>query len=901
MLAALLLLGGWAGFQLAGEMGQQGTESSDSRLTADRNAATPNGSRAAARLPSANVSASAGAVSLSNSQHNPLMQVVTGKMTLTALPVDRPSVRFNGHRFGFDPDAPMALAECQRRLGEGSNVVALLGLTVQPGPQIRTELTARGVDLLDYVPNNGWIARVRGNREPSLDARLFLFRHLDASLRIQAAFREPAVSRSDVAVYVHPASDRPVTGILGTLVNAGFSGLTTVAVGDRTHLAGTIAAHRLPEFLRLASTQPDTLWIEPGRGARVLNAKAGRTTQSGAYDGTTPFFERGIFGNNQVIAICDTGLDVDSCFFRDAAGRLPPANRLGGLNVDWSMRKVIAADFLDPDDHPEDPLAWDNHGHGTAVACTAAGASLYDPWNPQADNGMAPGARLIIQDAGFRDLEACAELPGLGCPVTNFYPALLQAVAQGATIHNNSWGDLEGAPEPNIYSQTCRELDLVTWSNKQFLVVCAAGNSYLSDTVGSPSTAKNGVSVAAALSGISEGRVAGFSSRGWASDGRFKPDLTAPGHNLRTAASDGDLTTENCYRANRSGTSFAAPVVAGLAALVRDYFAQGFYPTGNPVTANQWPGVSAAVVKAVLINASAPMSLATAPPPSRDQGWGRVNLSQTLRLSSDEPALLAIDQSPGFAQSPVFPYRTYLRLTGTNLPLKVTLVWSDYPAAPGADLHLVNDLDLRVRTPRLAMKGNRLLNGQSVPGGDYDRLNNVEQVEWTPDQAEIVELSVWAHRIVVGPQDFALIASGDFEAIAPSLDEDADGLPDFWELWHVGNLDPLPQDDPDGDGATNAAEFAANTDPTNADSVARLELARREPMGMTLRMKVSEGRQYVLESSVGSPLGPWFTVSEPALMGDPMGEATMVLTNHLPAHHTGLGPQFYRVRIDASH
>jgi hypothetical protein len=898
---ALLLLAGWTGFHLAERTSHRSAGVAGAQPATNSTALT-NGSRAAARLPQAN--ASARTVFHTNAPRSRLAPALGVSVAVVAPtpPSPPPSLRFNGHEFKFDPDAPAALAECQRRMGEESNIVALVGLTVKPSSKLREALASRGIDLLDYVPDNGWIARIHGTPEPSLDPRLFHFRPLDASLRIQAGWPERTTGRSDVPVYLHVVRDRPATGLLEALVGGGFERLTAVSVGDRTHLAGTIAAQRLPEFLRLASTHPDTLRIERGQRARLLNATAARTTQSGSYSGTTPFFERGIFGAGQVIAVCDTGIDVDSCFFRDPENQPPPMNRLGDLNVDETTRKVMATTFLDPVDDPGNPLAWDNHGHGTSVAGTAAGSSLYEPWDPDANNGMAPGARLIIQDAGYRPLDDCAELPGLGCPVTNYYPALLQAAAQGATVHNNSWGDQEGVFDQNIYTEACRELDLMTWSNKQFLIVCAAGNNAFNDTVGSPSTAKNGLSVAASLSGLSEGRVASYSSRGWASDGRFKPDVTAPGHNLRTAASDGDITTGNCYTTTQSGTSFAAPVVSGLAALVRDYFAQGFYPSGNPVTSHRWPDVSAALVKAVLINAAAPMSGATAPPPSRDQGWGLVNLSQTLRLASNQPALLAVDESPGFAAAPAFPFKTYLRLTATNQPLKVTLVWSDYPATPGADRHLVNDLDLRVRTPQVAMKGNRMSDGHSVTGGDYDRLNNVEQVEWTPDQPAIVEISVWAHQIVVGPQDFAIVATGDFTTISPEEDEDEDGLPDYWELWHFGHLSPQPGDDADADGASNAAEFAANTDPSDATSLAHLDIVSVAPDGLTLDLRVSEGRQYVLERRNGSsPADSWSAVSEPILIGDPIGEGSLHFITQAPAQETDEpGPWFYRVRVDAS-
>src|SRR5258708_17713397 len=105
-----------------------------------------------------------------------------------------------------------------------------------------------------------------------------------------------------------------------------------------------------------------------------------RSLQSGSTAGGTPLFDHGIHGEGQVIAILDTGLDYDNCFFAESDGSRPPINTgspasgYAWTNIDPTRRKVIAYDFLYSCDQfpgapgcedPSDPKAHDSQGHGT--------------------------------------------------------------------------------------------------------------------------------------------------------------------------------------------------------------------------------------------------------------------------------------------------------------------------------------------------------------------------------------------------------------------------------------------------------------------------------------------------------------------------------------------------------
>jgi hypothetical protein len=139
-----------------------------------------------------------------------------------------------------------------------------------------------------------------------------------------------------------------------------------------------------------------------------------------------------------------------------------------------------------------------------------------------------------------------------------------------------------------------------------------------------PATAKNVVAVGASTADCftffgptdCEGANLGFTSRGPATPGslRMAPMVTAPAFDLvgtpYTAAvavfrsNDNDNIGSTPLDAQLDegnfGSSYSAAYMTGAGAIIHDYFAQGFYPTGERVTDDRTPRLSGAFVKAAL-------------------------------------------------------------------------------------------------------------------------------------------------------------------------------------------------------------------------------------------------------------------------------------------------------------
>jgi subtilisin family serine protease len=239
----------------------------------------------------------------------------------------------------------------------------------------------------------------------------------------------------------------------------------------------------------------------------------------------------GITGKGVTVGFSDSGVDV---------GHPALKSSYRGGNDSW----------FDPWNHTRTPT--DPNGHGTHTAASAVGKGV----------GVAPGATWIGCANLARPLAnpayyvSClqfmlAPFPTGGDPFTDGEPA------KAADVLSNSWGCPveEGCAADTLTSA----VDALTAAG--IFVVAAAGNTGPHcGSVTDPLSNYDKTFTVGATDGA--GPIADFSSRGPVpGDADAKPDLVAPGVDVLSAWPGGSY-------AELSGTSMAAPQVAGVVALL---------------------------------------------------------------------------------------------------------------------------------------------------------------------------------------------------------------------------------------------------------------------------------------------------------------------------------------------
>ena len=432
-------------------------------------------------------------------------------------------------------------------------------------------------------------------------------------------------------------------------------------------------------------------------------------------------------------------------------------------------------------------LEW---GHGTHTSASIAGRRSVDGLvesNGVAD-GIAPSARLAFLDIGNAQGQ-------LKTPSDN--TILETGRSEGAKIHSASWG----AHSVTYYSSQAKNFDDFVYNNDDLLLVFAAGNDGGPDAPSSvdvPANAKNNIAVGATQSfgrDLERGQLgpaylAWFSSRGPTDDGRIKPDILAPGSFLLSAGArpsivgecDGnEIPSAGGKRdglLSMEGTSMSTPVVSGSAALVRQYFEEGWLVNGEKNTA-EGISPSAALVKATLINGAQTSlikgidnkggQVTKTEPYDGNIGFGIIQLATSIYVKGKSNVQIKTWDREVIDDGDTLTYQVTIdRSNGCTFEsLSATLVWFERGASMGCTRCLINDLDLAITKDGDLNQTVYYPNGLNRP----DNINNVERI--VVDNAgdgETFSLLVRATNLDEASQKFSLVATGCFGGVGNELD-----------------------------------------------------------------------------------------------------------------------------------
>jgi subtilisin family serine protease len=618
----------------------------------------------------------------------------------------------------------------------------------------KSELAGLGVEILEFVPENTYICRY----EPSnLDAvqNLPFVEWANVYLegfKIPPQLRTAPVTR-DVNLLALRSAEPPILQepksvevvfhsnvSINENLRARVAAAARLNAEDLEFSSNSVRLTVQPRYLEDLARIDEVRHIEEFVPRQLFNNVAIQVLKADQTHNTI-----NLQGENQVVAVADTGFDKGSTTdvhpaFTNRVVKLYPLGR---------------------------STANDPNGHGTHVA----GSVLGDGNSQQMGGsiqGTAPKAKLVLQSL----LDRRGGLGGLPEDLNTLFRIPYEN--DGARVHTNSWG----APTKGKYTVDSQQVDQFVWEHRDMVICFAAGNDGVdrnnngvidNGSIGAPGTAKNCITVGATENNRPEqskpysllGRynvdpiasdgwsnnpegMAAFSSRGPTQNQRIKPDVVAPGTAILSAHSrDAKIdsffgTSTDPLYAFLAGTSMATPLVAGCAAVVREYFL---------TQENHQP--SAALVKAMLINGAKDLVGQYVPSeageiPNFSEGFGRVDLAATVGPRGDNVQVIFKDEDTELETRE--EETTTVEVSQANSLLKVTLVWTDFPGEA-----LQNDLDLIVRTA----DGQERHGNKPSSSTEFDRQNNVEQVVWSNISAGTIEIIVRAHRIL-RPQSYAL-------------------------------------------------------------------------------------------------------------------------------------------------
>ena len=298
-------------------------------------------------------------------------------------------------------------------------------------------LTAAGAEIVGYIPNFAFLVKITPEQAEAV-RKLPHVRWIGAYHAAYKIDRKMTAAQGSVRARVSVAMGKNADAVRKEIQQLG--GIVQDAGDLPDHqLISTLPAKALARIAHLK----DVDWIEPKPEYKLFNNVA-----RGIVNVPAVWSNPGLFGTGEIVAVCDTGLDTGSTstLSADFAGRLTKAYPLGRpgskkSQSDWS----------------------DKVGHGTHVCGTVLGNGSLSGSNPATNSytssfaGAAPAASLIIQSVA----DSVGTLTGIPSDLNNLFSPVY---SDGARIHSNSWG----SSSTGIYTTDSRNVDMFTWSNKDF-------------------------------------------------------------------------------------------------------------------------------------------------------------------------------------------------------------------------------------------------------------------------------------------------------------------------------------------------------------------------------------------------------------------------------------------------
>lgn len=583
-------------------------------------------------------------------------------------------------------------------------------------PAQRDQLAARGIALGAYLPEHAYLVALPAGfalRDRLADLGFVSYVgewrpewKLDPDIgrhEFSTPQRQAMAAAGELAVMITLFDGARADAVVDA-VAAQFGVVHYVeAEGDAAVVSATLSAADLPMLAEL----PQVQFIEEAPELTFRNSTTRWIVQSNVTN-VTPLYDNGIHGENQIVGIMDGEIDTAHCSFSDV-------NPIGP-----SHRKILAYNAPDGND-----------SHGTHVGGTACGDA-----NTNTDTrGIAYLGKLVYDTIpSFTD--------------AGMYNVLLQHHNQGARLHTNSWGN-DGTTN---YDGLCRGVDRFSYDREDSLVLFAVTNL---SALKNPENAKNLLAVGASRDTPSQAQHCS-GGVGPTADGRRKPEIYAPG--CSTVSS---RVNTACLTTALTGTSMASPAVAGTAMLVRQYFTDGYYPSGAATPADAFTPTGA-LVKATLINASVDMTSISGYP-SNLEGWGRVLAGDALYFPGDARKLVVVADvrnADGLMTTGLF--EETIQVVSSGQQLRVTLAFCEPPAAAGAANPVINNIDLEVLDPSANLyRGNVFSGGVSITGGTADAKNNLEQVHVNNPAVGAWTIRVRGTAVNSGKQGYSVVATGD--------------------------------------------------------------------------------------------------------------------------------------------